>query len=142
MTDFANWVEPFMPEVAGKARNLNYGCPAGMPGSAPSFGSGPEHVLPGGRAMAAPLGGGEYVQDKRSPGNRIEPHTMPRPTASLADPPLVSHLRLSSVMQPDAQAAESRKHIELACPGKRTAVAVRHLVTSGCLSIIWGLCAL
>ncbi len=89
------------------ARILNDGCPAGMPGSAPSFGSGPEHVLPGGRAMAAPLGGGEYVQDKRSPGNRIEPHTMPRPTASLADPPLVSHLRLSSVMQPGAQAAES-----------------------------------
>ncbi len=39
--------------------------------------------------MAAPLGGGEYVQDNRRSPNRIEPHSMPRPGTDLKVPPVV-----------------------------------------------------
>lgn len=53
------------------------------------FGAGPDSILPGGMPRAAPLGGGEFVPDRRSPSKGIEPHTMPRPIGSLSDPPVV-----------------------------------------------------
>ena len=78
--------------MASKALNVQHLRCSGASGAPPSFGSVPDSILPGGRAMARPLGGGEYVQNNKGPANRIEPHTMPRPHGSAAEAPVVSHL--------------------------------------------------
>ena len=80
--------------TASEALSLQGIACSGVPGAPPSFGSGPDSILPGGRAMTTPLGGGEYVQDNKGPANRIEPHTMPRPHGSAAEAPVVRHLML------------------------------------------------
>ena len=80
--------------TASEALSLQGIACSGVPGAPPSFGSGPDSILPGGRAMTTPLGGGEYVQDNKGPENRIEPHTMPRPHGSAAEAPVVRHLML------------------------------------------------